>query len=138
MIAQLHLPGTPPSLNATGASRSWQRFYREKKKWQGFCIIALLEMKVPKGAARVEATAKLRFPTTRRRDEGNFRVVLEKALGDALQLHGTIADDTPDQFSFGKVTFDEEKGEGLTIVELELVFPGDSNALELGLEDEAA
>lgn len=122
MIVELHLPGTPPSLNATGASRSWQRFYREKKKWQGFCMIALLEQKVPKGLARVEASARLRFAKQRRRDEGNFRVVLEKALGDALQLHGAIADDTPDQFSFGKVVFDEEQGTPLTIVKLELEF----------------
>ena len=127
MIVQLHLPGTPPSLNQTGASRSWQRFYREKKKWEGYCMIALLEMKVPKGLARVEASALLRFASKRRRDEGNFRVVLEKALGDALQLHGAIADDTPEQFSFGKVAFDEEKGDPLTIVELEFELPGASN-----------
>lgn len=87
-------------------------------------MIALLEQRVPKGAERVEATACLRFPVLRRRDEGNFRVVLEKALGDALQLHGVIADDTPDQFRFGKITFDEEKGTPLTIVELELEYPG--------------
>ena len=120
MIVELSLPGTPPSLNTTGASRSWQRFYREKKKWEGYCVIALMEMKVPKGLASVEATAKLRFPSKRRRDEGNFRVVLEKALGDALQLHGAIEDDTPEWFTFGKVTFDEERGEPLTTVELTL------------------
>lgn len=73
----------------------------------------------PIPGARVRATARLLFPTPRRRDEGNYRTALEKALGDALapaptkeeRLHGLtplfvwLPDDTPEHFTFGSVTF---------------------------------
>jgi hypothetical protein len=58
----------------------------------------------------VTVKAKMRFPDKRRRDEGNFRMVIEKALGDALVGGGYISDDTPDKYRFLGVEFDEEKG----------------------------
>lgn len=69
---------------------------------------------------RVRATADVLMPTARRRDEGNYRTALEKALGDALgppvqsaeeraygipPAEGYLPDDTPEHFTFGAVTF---------------------------------
>lgn len=122
LVYQLEIPGTPPSLNTTGASRGWQKFAREKKKWEGFCFIALLEQSVPKHGRHIDASALMRFKDKRRRDEGNFRVILEKALGDALQLGNYIEDDTPEFYSFKGVSFAEETGVPLTVVKLE-VYP---------------
>lgn len=119
---ELHIPGTPPSLNRVGSQSNWRTFHRHKKKWEGFIYIALLEVKVPKDQESLTASAVLRFADKRRRDEGNYRVVLEKALGDALQL-GWLPDDTPEHFRFGEVRFDPEKGEPLTIVRLEPADP---------------
>lgn len=118
----LSIPGTPPSLNAAklGSKGAHMKFHREKKKWEGMCVVALLEQKVPKGLTRVRATAVCRFPQKRRRDEGNFRYLLEKALGDALQINGNLSDDTADEFNFGKLAFDPETGTPLTTITLEV------------------
>jgi hypothetical protein len=120
MIVQLSLPGTPPSLNTVGSRGAAMAFHRHKKQWEGMCMIALLEMKVPKGLASVEASAVLRFKDRRRRDEGNYRAMLEKALGDALVLGGHLIDDTPDRYRFAQVNFDEERGNPLTTVTLDM------------------
>lgn len=100
---ELKLPGTPPSLNTT-KGQHWARAQKVKKEWEGMIYICLLEEHVPKDISRVQATATLYFTTERRRDEGNYRPVLEKALGDALQL-GWLDDDTPDKFRFGDIDF---------------------------------
>lgn len=99
---RLEIPGTPPSYNVT-AHAHWHKVRRVKQEWQQFCWAALMEQKVPKGLGAVTATAILRFPQRRRRDEGNFRVIIEKALGDSLVLGGYIPDDTPEHYRFGSV-----------------------------------
>lgn len=115
----LELPGIPKSLNKVGSRGSHFAFHREKKSWEGMITIALLEVKVPKGLERVEAKALLHPPTAHRRDEGNYRTMLEKALGDALQL-GWIPDDDPDHFAFRELRFGEKaKKPGLTLITLD-------------------
>jgi hypothetical protein len=72
----------------------------------------------------VEAAASLRFTTKRRRDEGNFRATLEKALGDALVGDRAawpegrwIPDDTRDHFRFGDIDFHvDEREPALTVI----------------------
>jgi hypothetical protein len=120
-IYEIKLPGTPPSFNKVGHSGNRWAWTKAKAKWDGFCMYALLEAKVPKGLASVKATATLCFSTKRRRDAVNYRTLLEKSLGDALQL-GWIEDDTPDQFHFGDVVLDvAPKGkQPETIVRLEV------------------
>lgn len=81
-------------------------------------MVALLAARVPKPLPPVRASAVLRFSSKRKRDEGNFRSVLEKALGDALQL-GWLEDDTPEFFTFGDLSFDEETGTPLTKIVIE-------------------
>jgi hypothetical protein len=83
---------------------------RTKRIWEGVAMVMLLQAKVPKDLAWVTVRARMRFPDKRRRDEGNFRMVIEKALGDALVSGGYISDDTPDKYRFLGVEFDAEKG----------------------------
>lgn len=97
----LSIPGTPPSYNRT-AHAHWTKVRKVKQEWQQFCEIALMEMRVPRGLEFVEASAKIYFKQRRRRDEGNFRVVLEKCLGDAL-TNSWLPDDTPNHYRFGAV-----------------------------------
>lgn len=122
MKYELSLPDVPPSLNkfgSVGGGTPWP-YIRAKQKWEGMFSIALMQQAVPRGLARVIASATLTFKQKRRRDEGNFRFLLEKALGDTLTGGGWLADDTPDAFRFDRVTFNEERGDPLTIVTLEV------------------
>lgn len=119
MIYELEIPGTPLSKNKLDHAH-WSKVRQEKQAWEGHCLVALLHNRVPKGLSHVHATAELRFPTLRRRDEGNFRTMLEKALGDALQGGGWLADDTPDFFTFGELVFSAERGEPLTRLVLDV------------------
>jgi hypothetical protein len=98
--AVLEIPGTPPSYNVT-AHAHWQKVRREKQKWQRDCETALMAAAVPRGLGSVLVSGRLEFRQNRRRDEGNFRVIIEKALGDALQNGGWIEDDTPEFYRFG-------------------------------------
>jgi len=107
--AILQVPATPPSYNTT-AQAHWTKHRKAKRTWQEWLTIALMEKRVPQGVLRVEARAELHFKSRRRRDEGNFRVILEKALGDALVGDPKawpegrwLPDDTPDRYTFGAV-----------------------------------
>jgi hypothetical protein len=104
MRVELRYADTPPSLN-TQATSHWRRYHGSKRKWQGVFEGLLLGSKMPRPARNVYAEAILTFPTNRRRDEGNFRYMIEKALGDALVNGGWIADDTPEHYRMGRVVF---------------------------------
>lgn len=112
----LTLPYTPPSLNRHGRAHPMAQ-HRHKTKLQADLEIALMEAAVPRGLERVVATAVLFFPLLRRRDEGNHRWLLEKALGDALTNGRWLPDDTPDRYTFPSLAFDA--GKPRTVVCLE-------------------
>lgn len=95
----LEIPGTPPSYNRT-AHAHWTVNRAVKRTWQENCELVLMEARVPRGLHLVEVRAKMFFKQVRRRDEGNFRVVIEKSLGDALTNGGWLPDDTPDHYRF--------------------------------------
>lgn len=109
----------PPSLNTIGTRGSHWVVARHKKRWQGAYEALLLSSTLPRGLERVEATASLRFPVRRRRDEGNYRWLIEKALGDALVNGGWLQDDTSAEFRFGRVEFEEETGPARTTIRIE-------------------
>lgn len=115
----LAFPGTPPSFNKVGHTGSRWNWTREKKHWQQTIEMLLMAECVPRGLRRVEARAELWFPTHRRRDEGNYRTLLEKCLGDALVNGKWITDDTPEHFSFGRVEF--MHGSKLTVIGLRVL-----------------
>lgn len=107
----------PPSLNAEGRSHPKAQ-HRIKKDMQEQLEVLLMSCGLPRDLNRVEAWAEMRFPTRKRRDEGNFRWMLEKALGDALTNGRWLADDTADQYRFYLVKFDPEPGRKRTILTL--------------------
>jgi hypothetical protein len=117
--AALSVPGTPPSFNAIGYRSHWAVGQRHKKQWQKDLSTALMVAQVPRGLESVKVTATLRFKQRRRRDEGNFRVILEKALGDALVEGGWLSDDTADQYRFGELSLLAPVDRPETIVVLE-------------------
>lgn len=119
---RLELHETPPSLNRFGSvgGGTYYVYRRLKKEWHQTLATALMAARVPRGLVKVEASATMRFPTRRRRDEGNFRWLLEKVLGDTLVEGGWLPDDNAGIFTFGKVTFDPEVGEPLTVILLEV------------------
>jgi len=102
--ATIWIGGTPPSYN-TLVHAHWRKNHKAKQDWQQWCFLALLKAEVPRGLEVVTATAMLHFKQHRRRDEGNFRVVLEKALGDALVNGEWLPDDTPDHYRFERLRF---------------------------------
>lgn len=107
---------SPPSLNRTGSRGSWKSFHRKKKQWQGMLGTALLASgdkladALRSTSGPVLATGTIAFRLNRRRDEGNFRVMLEKSLGDALVGDPQawpeglwIPDDTPEHYRFERL-----------------------------------
>ena len=100
--ATLSIPSTPPSFNKVGLHSHWSVGRKAKQDWEQWLLIALLEQRVPKGLASINASATIRFKERRRRDEGNFKPLIEKALGDVLQ-NGWLEDDTPELYRFGAV-----------------------------------
>ncbi|PTL55776.1 hypothetical protein [Paraconexibacter algicola] len=105
----------PRSFNRVGASGSWRVWQTHKKLWERRLVALLGEEGVPVASgAFARTTAILTVPDRRRRDAGNFGVVLEKSLGDALQLAGVIPDDTPEWWSWTSVSFSYERGASAT------------------------
>jgi hypothetical protein len=122
-VAELEV-APPRSMNAApgkGTRGAAMGRHKAKRALQADLVKLLQAAGVPQPipGGRVRATAELLFPTERRRDEGNYRTALEKALGDALApapsaeerrlglepLNVWLEDDTPDRFTFGAVTF---------------------------------
>jgi hypothetical protein len=58
----------------------------------------------------VFAEGEVTFPSRIKHDQGNYRFMLEKALGDALQTVGVLQDDSWDFYSFGNLAATYEKG----------------------------
>jgi Holliday junction resolvase RusA-like endonuclease len=125
--ARLEWDDCPPSMNAkaSGYGANHHVASRTKRTWEGVMMAMLLKAKLPKDLAWVRVNMELRFPDKRRRDEGNFRMVVEKALGDVMQRMGYISDDTPDIYRFGSVTFDPEKGPKRMILTLDYELEND-------------
>lgn len=125
----LAIPRTPRSFNALGARGSNQAFHREKGAWEQEIAMAIMAEGFPQRPqlSHARASAVLRFPVARTRDEGNFRVLLEKALGDALRGHPPKAwpdgrwlpDDSPDHYSFTNVAFNPDLGPARTLITIE-------------------
>lgn len=115
----LEWASTPPSLNDVGYRTHWAVNRKIKLVWQDILVALMWEQKVKRPMRHAQATMRLRFPTKRQRDEGNFRVMVEKALGDALVIGQYIPDDTPEHYTFGPVQFEPDPGPKLTRIWLE-------------------
>lgn len=116
----------PASFNRIGASGNWRAWQTSKKDWQGRMVKLIDDHELPQRTGLfARTTAILTVPDRRRRDAGNFGVVLEKALGDALQVAGVIEDDTPEHWSWTSVTFTHTPGRKATTLVVALVDPLD-------------
>lgn len=100
----LTLPGVaPPTLNAFTRAH-WSKYDKAKREWGDRFLAALTEADVPRGEwAGVLAEGRVTFGDRRRRDQGNHRFLLEKALGDALVKYGAIPDDEWGVYQFGNL-----------------------------------
>lgn len=112
----------PPSLNQLGSGNR-MKFWRIKKEWQAKFLGALTAVELPHGLDRVIVEGQITFPVHRRRDEGNFRFFLEKALGDTLTAGGWLKDDDADSYSFGSLLFAVEPGISEVILTLFAEWP---------------
>lgn len=117
--ATLVLNDLPPSFNKVGFTGNRWQLTRAVKRWKtDMATLCLLEH-VPRGLRRVEAAVTLIFPQDRRRDAENYRVVLSKALGDALVEYGAIVDDTAEHFEITAFTLRVTRAQRRTVVALD-------------------
>jgi hypothetical protein len=101
--------GWPPSLNALGDGNRFA--YRSMKEaWEGLFVALLTEADLSSTFERVVVEGEITFPDRKRRDQGNHRFLLEKALGDALVIGGWLADDDWAHYEFGGLSQVYEKG----------------------------
>lgn len=113
--------GCPPSMNIQmQASRASSRFAYQNVKdaWQERLYELLKASELQRGMGHVLAEGQMCFPDKRRRDQGNYRYMIEKALGDALVEGGWLADDSWHQYEFGRLRYAYMKGEAWTIITL--------------------
>lgn len=109
--------GAPPSLNmfvsqqGAGNPMVYQGW---KKAWSRALGAELVAAAVPRPLGRVVVEGRVCFPTRIRRDQGNYRFLLEKALGDTLTDGGWLADDDWSQYEFGNLAYVYEKGRSWT------------------------
>jgi len=125
-VLTLALPGvTPPSFNAVGYTGNRWALTRAVKMWKQRLEQELMVARLPLRCAHVHADARLVFPKPRTRDAENYRVVLSKALGDALTGDRRawpeghyLPDDDERYFTFGRVEFAHEPRERRTEIVL--------------------
>lgn len=99
----------PPSMNDIIGQGSRWRYTFEKKKWGKLLTQALLDHGVGR-CRRMLVEGQVTFPSRVKHDQGNYRFMLEKALGDALQAAGVLEDDDWDHYEFGGLHKAYEKG----------------------------
>lgn len=117
VVSHIAHHGYPPSLNLGGAG--WNGFVYDsyKKAWQKVIVELLGQSGLPRPLKAVTVEGMICFPDRKGRDQGNFKFLLEKACGDALQEGGWLADDEfyPEvHYEFGGLGATYEKGESWT------------------------
>jgi hypothetical protein len=103
----LVIPEAPPSLNST--ARSPWPYRKAKDHWTKMLAVAI-ENAAMAPCRYVMAEGLVTFGDKRKRDQGNFRFMLEKALGDALVHMGVLEDDDWDSYEFGHLARAYDRG----------------------------
>lgn len=101
--------GAPESFNLF-ASGSWEAYQGAKQRWHKVLAPLLKASGLPKGLGRVLVEGECSFDDAKDRDQGNHRVVIEKALGDVLVEEGYLPADTWERYEFGGLARVEEPG----------------------------
>jgi hypothetical protein len=109
--------GFPQSMNV-GGSGNQMAFQSQKKMWQGLWIDRFREAGLPRPLGSVRVEGLLCFPDRRERDQGNFRYMLEKSIGDALQEGGWLDRDDWSRYEFGNLRRTYQKGVAYTLLRL--------------------
>jgi len=105
--------GSPPSINPLGSGDpgTWMGL---KENWSRVLREELERSDLPRGLFGVFVEGEAVFSQRGGRDQGNFRIILEKALGDVLAAGGWIEDDTWDRYEFGNLAQKIEPGVSAT------------------------
>jgi hypothetical protein len=111
--------GAPPSLSVMDTNGAWV-YSAYKKAWTALLFEQLQQTGLPQGLEHVLVEGECTFPDRRRRDQGNHRFMVEKAMGDALTTGGYLEDDDWSRYEFGGLAQRYEKGVSRTRL---LVFP---------------
>jgi hypothetical protein len=106
------------SMNTNVGRGHWTAFQREKKAWQEEIEAELMVARTPRGNVRAITGVFIRFDRRMARppDPGNYRTLIDKALGDALVNYGALSDDDDAHYVFGGVEFEEEIGPARTTI----------------------
>lgn len=115
--AMIHV-GVPQSLNVQSAGAKWHNYQSAKKNWSARLGELLEQSDLPRALGYVYVEGQVCFPDRRKRDQGNFRFLLEKSLGDTLVDLGYISDDDWSRYEFGNLRRTYEKGVSWTAVTL--------------------
>lgn len=118
--ATIEVLDVPPSMN-TDKVRGWRSFARLKKLWQAQLEQLLMAEGLPRpipACGPLQVDVVLRFKDRRRRDSENYRVLLSKALGDALVNGGWLTDDTDDDWRLQVRIDRQDTGPLRTFIEL--------------------
>lgn len=111
--------GAPPSFNVV-AGRDPNVYRSIIDSWTEALEPLLATSGLPTGLGRVTVEGEVSFGDGRRRDQGNSRMLIEKALGDALVHGGFIPDDDWSRYEFGGLQRRDEPGVSRTRL---LLFP---------------
>jgi hypothetical protein len=115
----IHL-GAGPSVRMFG-SGAQQVYQAVKHQWQDHLRALLEDTHLPRPCAHILVEGQMTFPDRGRRDQGNHRFIVEKALGDALVDGGWLEDDDWTRYEFGGLAYAYEKGVSQTRL---MLFPG--------------
>lgn len=116
----VHL-GQPKSMNALGSGNP-MAFQAAKRMWGQRFVDLLVAAGLPRPVGYVQVTGVCCFPTRARRDQGNYRFMLEKAMGDALVEGRWLEDDDWSRYEFGNLSYAYAKDQSYTLLRL---FPND-------------
>jgi hypothetical protein len=106
--------GVPPSLNVGGSGQNHFTYQNTKKAWQAIMEKKLAETGLPRGLGRITVEGEMCFGDRADRDQGNFRYLVEKALGDMLEDQGYLENDAWARYEFGNLKYRYEKGVAYT------------------------
>jgi hypothetical protein len=105
--------GAPKSINVFGSGNP-KVYWQEKMRWQELLTAQLEGSGLLRPLARVMVEGEAVFPDRIKRDQGNHRVIVEKALGDALVVGGWLEDDDWSRYEFGNLFAAYEHGVSAT------------------------
>lgn len=102
--------GAPESFNLFGGRSGWQQYESIKGRWSKALIPLLAASDLPKPCTRISVEGEVSFGDNTARDQGNHRVIVEKALGDVLVAEGYLEGDKWHQYEFGGLQRHDEPG----------------------------